>query len=171
MPDVLTGVRVQRNNGAEKQVVAAFRAANLSVPWRAIACTYIELVQLLVIGKGMPGITAATVLPPFARPGFGRHFHGCVFETICRVTRHDVELPRFFTGVGIVGSYPASGGAVLGTTVADKYLALESLWSAGNVQGAFHIKGAHRPDFATALRIQRKQPAIPGGGKELPFIK
>ncbi len=119
----------------------------------------------------MPGIAAAAVLPPRAGPGLGGHGHRLVLETVRRVARHDKELPGLLAGLCIEGGDEAPRPADLGTAIADQHLVPECLGRAGDVKRFVGVIGARAPDQFTALCVDREQPSVPGGGKNLALIK
>ena len=85
VPDVFSGVRSHRDNGGQKQVIAAVRAADVSIPRRAVADTEIQQVEFGIVGNRVPDRATAPVRPPFARPGFCRILKRFTFKAFGRV--------------------------------------------------------------------------------------
>ena len=94
VPDVFAGIRVERDDRGQVQVVAAARAAVLLVPRRAVADADVEQVELRVVGHRVPHRAAAADLPPLAaRPGRRRPLQRGRFKGLRRIARHGVEAP------------------------------------------------------------------------------
>ena len=132
VPLVLAGVGIERDDGAQEEIIAAAGAADLLVPGRAVAGADQHLVEFRIVGDAVPHRAAAAMLPPFTVPGLGGHFHGLVLEAVSRVARHHPEAPGLFAGLGIVGRYIAARRAPFGAAVADDDLALEDFQRAGH---------------------------------------
>jgi hypothetical protein len=143
MPDVFAGVGTHRDDRAEEQVVAATRAAQCARPGRAVADTYIQEIELGVVSEGIPGSATATLRPPLAGPGLGRHLHRVTFEAFGRVAGDGVETPDEFAGCGVVGR-DVSAHAVFGAAVTDDDLVLDDARRTGDRIAVARIR---RPSF------------------------
>ena len=85
VPHVLAGVRLERDDRAQEQVVAAAGAAVLLIPRRAVAGADVEQVELRVVRHRIPDRAAAAELPPFAVPGL----RGLLRESALRTAATD----------------------------------------------------------------------------------
>src|SRR6185312_3574025 len=145
VPLVFARVRVERDDRAEEQVVAAPGAAHLLVPRRAVPRADQNLVELGVVGEAVPGIAAAAVGPPLTFPGLGGHLLSFVLEAVGGIARNDVEAPDLLSGLGIVGRDVAARRAVLRAAVADEDLPAKRLRVARDVQRLRHVGRLRRP--------------------------
>src|SRR5437763_16098796 len=77
MPELFTGIGSQRYDRCEVEIVAARRAAQIAIPWRAVAGADVHKIEIGIVGDGIPWRAAAAIDPPFAGriPGFGRRLH------------------------------------------------------------------------------------------------
>ena len=171
VPAVLAGVRVQRDDGTQKQVVASSGAAHLAIPRRAVSGADVEQVQFGVVSEAVPGVTTAAELPPLAGPGIRSHAHGVVLEAVGRVAGHDPETPLLRPGLGIVGGYETTVRTGLGAAVSDEHLALENLRRTGDVERLGGVEGAHAPHFLAGFPVHGDQPPVPGGEVDLVLPK
>ena len=134
-------------------------AADGRVPRAAVAGADVKNVGDLIIGHAVPnGAAAATRFPPFAGPGFRRHFQFRMFETFGRIAGHRVEAPHLFAGVRVVRrKEPARG--IIGAARSDNHLALYDPNGRGeHGVGLFgHLGAPHR--FAGFL-VERDQRTI-----------
>ena len=153
VPDVFAGIRAQRHDGREKQVVALPVRANLVIPGATITNPNIKQVQFRIIGHGIPDRTTATNLPPLASPGFGGHRHGIVFKAISGVARHSIEAPGQLAGFSIISRY-VSAHPQLGATITDNDLAINDARRTSDGITLLGISSDHRPGDLTALAIQ-----------------
>ena len=87
VPQVLARIGVQRDDGAQEEVVASVGAPDLAIPRRSVSRADIELIELGVVGESVPRVSTTTVDPPVAGPGLGRHLHGFVLEASAALTR------------------------------------------------------------------------------------
>ena len=163
VPAVLAGVGIQRDDGAEEEVVAAAGAADLPVPGRSVAGADVQRVELGIVGEPVPGVAAAAQFPPLARPRLGRHGHRLVLEPVRRVARHDVEAPCLLAGFRVVRRHVAARRAVLRTAVAHQHLALEHLGRAGDVELVLRLDRHGAPQLASGGGVDRVQAAVPRG--------
>src|SRR5208337_5115203 len=69
MPDVLSSLHLEGNNGAGEQIVAAPGTAKFFAPGCAVTGANVELIELWIIGDRVPHRAAAAKLPPLATPG------------------------------------------------------------------------------------------------------
>ena len=159
VPDVLAGVRLERDDRAQEQVVAAAGAAVLLVPRRAVAGADVEQVELRVVGHRVPDRAAAAELPPLAVPGLRGLLENRRFERLRRIAGHGVEAPQHLAGLRVVGGDVAAH-AELGAAVADDHLALDDARRAGDRVCLRLIDGHHRPHFLAGLGVERDQPAV-----------
>ena len=162
VPLVVAGVRVQRDDGGQVQVVAALGAARAVRPGRPVAGAHVHQVQLRVEHHRIPHGAAATGLPPLAArvPRLGGAAHGFVFKRLAGVARHAVPAPDLLAGFGVVGGDVAAH-AVLGAAVADDHLALEHARRAGAGVGALlAFDGVLFPDHLAGDCVQRDQPSV-----------
>ncbi len=165
MPDIVTGIRIQRHNGGKVKIVTAAGAALFRIVGAAVTRADIDLVQLRVVGQSIPGRTAGTGFPVLAGPGFGRTHHRRVAGIFLRRAGHRIELPDLFTGLLIVGGdMPPDPGVA--ATVADHHLAVESPRRAGYGFGRLRGDRQCTPQQFTTARIQCQQTTIGGGRKD-----
>ncbi len=160
MPHVFAGIRIERDDRAEEQVVAAAGAAQLCIPRSAVASADVEAVEVRIVGHRVPGGAAAAELPPLALPGLGGHLHGLVLEALGRVARHDVPAPQQLAGLGVVGGHVAADVAEVGTAVADDHLAVEDPRRAGDVAVVVGLGGERLPQELAAAGVECEQPPV-----------
>ena len=95
VPGVFTVVGIDRNDGRQKQVVARAGAALQTAPGRAVGRTEIDQVGLGIVVDGIPGVTAATALPPLVTlPSGQRGFQRLALLWLGRITRHRIKAPH-----------------------------------------------------------------------------
>ncbi len=173
VPDVFAGIRIERDDGGQVEVVAAGRAAFAARPGRAVAGAHIHQVELGVEGQRVPRGAAATGFPVFAGwvPGLGRLGHRLILERLARVAGHGEPAPFLLAGAGIVGGDIAAH-AILRPAVADDDLALEHARRAGDgVRVAAVDDGVLLPQLAAGAGIERDQAAIIGSDKDLALVQ
>src|SRR5690606_13032090 len=90
------------------QIVAAAGAAVLLVPWRAVADSDVEEVEIGIVGHGIPYGSAPAELPPFARPGLCSALEVSALERFRGIAGHGVEPPDQIACVWIVGGHIAA---------------------------------------------------------------
>ena len=162
VPDVLAGIGIERDDRAQKKIIAAAGAAHALIPGRAVAGTDIEAIEFRVVGDAVPNRAATPVLPPFALPGLGDHFLGSVFEAIGGIAGHRVEAPNLFASGRIVGRDIAAQGPPLGATIADQDLVVERARCTVDEVGLLDIDGQRAPNLLAGLGIDADQAAIGG---------
>src|SRR5690606_24308752 len=131
VPDVFTGVRSQRHNRGQEQVVPFPIGANLIVPRAAIADADIEQVQLRIVGHRIPYRTTTAQGPPFAGPGLGSHLHGFILVTFRWIAWHPVEATQHVAGLSIV-SRNIAAHAQLGAAIPDNHSTINYPWCTGD---------------------------------------
>ena len=159
VPLVLAGVRVERDDGGQEQVVAAAGRAILLVPRRAVASADIDGVELGIVGHAVPQRAAAAELPELAIPrlaGFGEFRLLVAFG---RIAGHGVPAPRLRAGLGVVGGDVAAH-AVFGAAIPDDDLALHDARHAGDRVRKRGVGGLLLPDHLSGLAIKRDQAAV-----------
>ena len=128
VPAVCAGLRVQRDDGTQEQVVAAAGTAIKLCVRSAIAGADVDQAQLRVVVDGIPGSAAAAPFPPFAGPGLRRHGHHAVGSgavgALGRIARHEEEFPQELAGVGIPRTDKAAHTQV-SAGIADDHSAVE----------------------------------------------
>ena len=167
VPDVFAGIRVERHDRGQVQVVAASRAAVLLVPRRAVADPDVEQVQLRVVGHRVPHRPAAADLPPLAaRPGRRRPLQRGRFKGLRRIARHGVEAPFLLAGFRVVGTHVAAH-AQLGAAVADEHQPLHHARRTGDRVGLVDGRGLHRPQQLAVIGVQRLQAPVDRAHEDL----
>ncbi len=157
MPQIFPGLRIERDDRGEEQIVAALGAADLGIPRRAVAGTEIDAVEIGIVGDRIPGGAAPAMLPPFAGPGLRRHCLGIVLEALRRIARHGVEAPQPLAARGIVGGDIAADGREIRAAMADDHFAAEYPRCAGDVAAIVGpFRGLHRPGELARLRVDRE---------------
>ena len=159
VPHVFAGVRLQRDDRREIEIVAAARAAQPLIPRGAIADADVEQVEFGVVGERVPHRAAAAELPPFAGPRLRRAFHRRRFEPLRGIAGDGVEAPRQLAGGGLVGGHVAAH-AVLAAAVADDDLALHDARRAGDGVVLRLIDGDRLPQHLAALGVERGEPSV-----------
>ena len=162
MPAVFASSRIHGDNRAEKQVVAAFRAAKFHVMRRTVAGRKIHEVQIGVVRDAVPVVAAAAHLPPLAGPGFGSHGHDGIGDFSIGHTGlagHDKKAPDFFSGVGIVGSHIAPRTDIA-AAVANHHKIVGHAGSASNRQRLSGDFGIGFPDQLTGFGVDGNQTAV-----------
>ena len=109
-----------------------------------------------VLIEGVPGVATTTVLPPLAIPGFRRHAHGVVLETVGWIAGNNMKFSSLLAGFGIIGRHKTSRRAILRTAITDQDFAFESLGCTGDVERLIKAKGACTPNQFAALGIERQ---------------
>ena len=84
MPLQAPGVRIEREDRREEQVVAAARRADRARPRRAIAGADVERVEVGVVRHRVPDRAAAAAGPPLAGPGLRGRCHLRALEAVLR---------------------------------------------------------------------------------------
>ncbi|MEA3220967.1 MAG: hypothetical protein OZX49_02082 [Immundisolibacter sp.] len=164
VPHMPAGVRIERHDGRQEQVVALALAAFPAVPRRAVADADVQQVELRVVGHRIPHRAAATALvPPLAGrvPGLGGHFHIRRLEALGRVAGHGPEAPHHLAGGGVVGGHVAAH-AVLGAAVADDDLVLDDARRAGDGVRLAAVDGQGFPHQPAGGGVECNQPAVDG---------
>src|SRR6185437_14656506 len=125
VPGVGAIARVQRDDRAQKQVVATLRAAKRLRVRRAVTGTDIHQVELGVVDDRVPVVATTADFPPLPGPGLGGHRHDRVgrgaFGHFRGVAGDEIELPRPFAGARVIGT-DVSAGAEVAPGVADDHL-------------------------------------------------
>src|SRR6202042_3513524 len=159
VPAIFPGIRVERDDRAQKQIVAAGRA-DLSIPGIAVADAEEDLIVRGVIGEGVPGFTASPPFPPLPGPGLRRHLHGLVLEAFGRVTGYRVETPQLLARLGIVGRGIATCEGEVAAALADDDFAAESARGGTDELAAAFYRVLYAPDQLAGLAVERHQPPV-----------
>src|SRR5260370_27852411 len=70
VPDVFAGGGLERNDGANEEIVAATGAASGAVPGSAVASAEVDEIKIGAVGDGVPDGAASADFPPLAGPRF-----------------------------------------------------------------------------------------------------
>ena len=153
VPGELAGVRTQREDRAQEEIVSAAGAAVVARPGGAVADADVEQVELGIEGHRVPGGAAAADSPPLPGPGLGRHLELGMLERLGRVPGDGVEAPDLLAASRVVGGDVATD-SVLGAAVADDDLSLDHAGSAGDGVGG--ARGPWSAPPRPALRSRRR---------------
>ncbi len=170
VPHVLAGVRLERDDRAQEQVVAAARAAVLLIPRRAVAGADVQQIELRVVRHRIPDRAAAAELPPFAVPGLRGLREDRRFERLRRIAGHGVEAPQHLAGLRVVRGDVAAH-AELGAAVADDDFALDDARRAGDGVCLRLIDGHHGPHFVAGRGVERDETAVERAEEQLAFVR
>src|SRR3984957_12826726 len=159
VPAIFPRIRVDRDDRAKKQIVAAGRA-DFSIPGIAVPDAKEDLIVRGVIGEGVPGYAASPPFPPLPGPGLRRHRHGLVLEAFGRVTGYRVETPQLLARLGIVGRGIATCEGEVAAALADDDFAAEGARCGVDELAAAFYCILHAPDQLAGLAVERDQPPV-----------
>ena len=163
MPDIFTGIGLQRDDGGKKQIVPLAVGANPVVPRVAIANTQIELIQFGIINNRIPYGATATAFAPvtlfrLSAPGAGRcGFQDFVARGVVRFALgigRGVETPSLLASRCII-SGDISARAKFRAAKADDDLVLHNARDASDRAVRFQIKRLCAPILFSRTGIQR----------------
>src|SRR6187401_68294 len=123
---------------------------------RAVARAEVDDVELRVVDNAVPVVAAAAGLPPLAAPGLGSHGHdgiGGHAIGLCRIARHNVELPHLLAGLGVIGGHVAAGAQVATAIADDHQPILRYAGGAGDGDGLTGISRLRVPYLLAILRV------------------
>ena len=166
MPGVLAGIRIERQDRCQVQVVAAARTANLAIPRRAITDTDVQEIDIGIVGEGIPGGTATAHRPPLPRPGFCGSSHRLGLETVCGIAGHGVRFPGLLTGLGIVRRHESTNPE-LGATIANDDFAFDDARRSRDGKGRRPIDCVDLPYLFPAFPVDGDQVAVKCGHIDL----
>ncbi len=171
MPGILAGLRMQRDDRADEEVIALAFAAIMPRQRRSVAGAEIDEVGLGIVGDRIPWIGAAAELPPWTRPCPGGHRHHRIrrlmIRPLRRIAGRGVEFPQLPAGIGIIGRSEAAN-AEIAAAIADHDHPGEYARGAGDgVRRSLAIEGDGGPDRLAGGGIERDQPPIEGGDDRL----
>src|SRR5262249_38823323 len=122
------------------------------------------------VDDGIPHRAAASLQPPLAAPGLGRHLESFVLEPLGRIAGDRPETPEQFSGVDVV-SGDISPYSELDPCIADHDFAVEYTRSAGDgVRPLLVIHRQGRPEGRASPRIERYQSSIERADDDLAFV-
>src|SRR5882762_3817387 len=160
MPKVSAGIGVERDDGAQKEIVTRAGTANVGAPGAAISHREIDAVEFGIVGDAVPNGAAAAPMPPLAGPALAGHRHGRVLEAFLRVARNGIEAPQLPAGFGLVGRHVTARAEVC-TAVTDNHFAIEHARRTRDRLASLRIiEGLDTPDELAGLGIKRDQSAI-----------
>src|SRR5215469_4393987 len=145
------------NNRRGVQAVTA--ATQGAIPGRCVRSPEVEQVELGIVGDALPGIAAATRLPPFSFPRLRRCLQCLRFEAVRWVAGHGVRAPRRLSRFGIEGR-DVTAYAVLPAGIADNYQPLSDPRSAGDGVGSCAIRRMSSPYRSTGLLIECDESSV-----------
>ena len=173
MPDIFAGVRVQRDDRSEIEIVAAARAAFVPVPRAPVAGADIHQVQLRIERHGIPHRAAAAGNPVLAGriPGPGGPFHGNILIRLRRIARDREPAPFPFPRVRVVGR-DVTAHAVFGAAIADHHVAVVDARRSGDGVGLRAIDDrVLLPHPGARRRIDRHEPPVIRADEDLSLIE
>src|SRR5437870_4301582 len=102
IPLQLTVIGPYSQNGTHKEIVLALGLPKLFRPRTTISCTDINEIRLGVICHAVPNRSAATELPPFARPRFGGFLQRGILEGFGRIAGYRIEAPGELSRISVI---------------------------------------------------------------------
>ena len=173
VPPVGAGLRIERDDRREKEVVAAAGRADLLVPRRPVPDPHEQLVELRVVHDRVPGSAAASAGPPLAGPRLGRARHhrvgGRAVGAFRRVAWHGVEAPLERARVRVVRGDVAAH-AVLGAAVANVDETVGHPGRAGDGVGLRLIDGHRLPGDRPGRGVERDEAAVDHADEHLAAV-
>jgi hypothetical protein len=145
VPHVLAGVGLERDDGAQEQIVAAAGAAVLLVPRRAIAGADVQQIELRIVGHRIPDRCRRRRASTTRRARSWRPARGSALRTAATDRRHGIEPPQHLARLRVVGGDVAAH-AELGAAITDDDFALDDARRAGDRVRLRLVDGDHRPD-------------------------
>ena len=124
VPGVGPGIRVDRDDRGQEQIVALAGTAIRLVPLGTVADAEVDKIERGIVGNRVPDRAAAAELPPIPEPGFCRHRKRGCLERLRWISGHGVEPPIKGAGFCIVGGQIAAHSEFV-TAVADQHPALD----------------------------------------------
>src|SRR5579863_6436169 len=169
VPGHASGVRIDRNDRGEEQIVATLRTADILVPRPAVARADIEEIGCGIVSHGVPRGAASAPLVPFAGPGFGRYFELGVFEGFPGVAGNGIKAPRAFSGFGVVGGEVASD-SLFGAARSDNDLAFDYADSGSENRVASGGSVLRRPHELAGFLVESHHTAIQQTRIDAPMV-
>ena len=173
MPLIFAGIGIERNDRRDEQIVALPVRAQAVIPWRAIAHTDQDLIEILVVNDRVPDGATTTEFGPVAVPSrlhFGNDLvrrRAIGFRSFG--WRHSVETPRQLAGRGVIRTDIAAH-TIFTAAVADKHAAFDDARRASDRIGFALIDRHSRPRKCAGFGVDSDQPPIERADIDFAFV-
>src|SRR5690606_20933270 len=160
VPAILAGIRIDGDDRAQEQIVAAAGASEMTHERRAVAGADEDEIELRIERDRVPRRPTAAELPPFPAPRLRGHLHRFVLEAVGRIAGDEIELPERRAVVRVVRADEAAH-AEIRAAVTDHDLAVEDARRTGDrVRPFVAVERAHGPARLAGLRVERDQTTV-----------
>jgi hypothetical protein len=172
VPHELPGVRVEREDGRDIQVVVSILSTKDLGPRHAIAGPHVDQIGVWIVRESIPDGASAAVRPPLSRPGPGRGLERRVLERFRWITGNRVEAPELAAVVDGECREKAAVRGELAPRHADDHLPFRHAGRhRDRVAGGILGQHARRPERRSRRRVERHHAPIDDRCQHLALVE